>query len=87
MKWLLIALIHLYWIIPKKHRRPCIFKHTCSKYVYQTTKEKGLLRGIQALKQRMKQCTPNYALYTGDDQKEWVILQDKAVIARSFTNI
>jgi putative component of membrane protein insertase Oxa1/YidC/SpoIIIJ protein YidD len=87
MKWLLMALIHLYWIIPQKRRRRCIFKQTCSKYVYQTTKEKGFFNGIQALKQRMRQCRPAYALYTGDDREEWVILPDKEIIPRRLTNV
>lgn len=87
MKWLFVSLIHIYWIIPKKWRRRCIFKHTCSKYVYQTTKEQGFLTGIKALKQRMKQCTPFYGVYIGDDKEEWIILQDNEVIARRLTNV
>lgn len=87
MKWILIFLIHFYWLIPKKWRRRCIFKNTCSKYVYQTTKEQGFLKGIKALKQRMKQCTPYYTVYYGPDQGEWVILQDNEVIARNLTNV
>ncbi|WP_343692085.1 membrane protein insertion efficiency factor YidD [Chitinophaga sp.] len=87
MKWMFIFLIHIYWLIPKKWRRHCIFKHTCSNYVYQTTKEQGFLKGIKALKQRMKQCTPYYAVYIMHDQEEWVILQDSEVIARKFTNV
>jgi len=87
MKRLLLFLIQIYWIIPKKWRRRCIFKNTCSKFVYQTTKEQGFLKGIKALKRRMKQCTPYYSIYIGDDREEWVILQDGELIARRCTNV
>lgn len=87
MKYLFISIIHIYWILPKKWRRRCIFKTTCSKYVYKTTREQGFLKGIHALKQRMKQCTPYYSIYIGDDQEEWVILKDNEMIARKFTNV
>lgn len=56
-------------------------------YVYQTTKEQGFLRGIQALKRRMKQCTPYYSVYIGDDQEEWVILHNNELVARRLTNV
>lgn len=35
----------------------------------------------------MKQCTPYYGVYIGDDLEEWIILQDNEVIARRLTNV
>ncbi len=87
MKYLLILLIRLYWLIPKRWRRKCIFKESCSLHVYSTTKEQGFIKGLKALKIRFRQCRPNYSFYTTEDKKQWVILKDKTVIERSKTNL
>ena len=60
MRFILLLLIRIYWLIPKKSRRTCIFKESCSKYVYETTKKYGLKKGIAAFKMRSRQCRPGY---------------------------
>ncbi len=51
----------MYWIIiPKSKRRQCLFKMSCSNYVYEKTKTEGLLSGLKALKFRINICNPNY---------------------------
>ena len=51
----------MYWVlIPKSKRRKCIFKKSCSHYVFDITKEKGLSKGIIALRYRYKNCRPGY---------------------------
>lgn len=61
MKYSLILVIQLYWkIIPECKRRKCLFKLSCSKYVYQITKNKGLISGLKALLFRVKNCNPYY---------------------------
>ena len=87
MKYLLITIIRLYWLIPKGWRRKCIFKNSCSYFIYGITKEEGLKSGLKAFYSRYKQCRTNYTIYITDDKKEWVILADKTVIKRSETNI
>lgn len=66
MKWAFLTVIKLYWIIiPEKERRSCLFKETCSHYVYRHTTEYGFFRGISALLLRMKKCRKGYQLYSG----------------------
>ncbi|WP_083253217.1 membrane protein insertion efficiency factor YidD [Flavivirga aquatica] len=63
MKHLLIIIIKLYWkFIPESKRRKCLFKKSCSNYVYEVTESKGLLHGLKALKIRINNCHPNYNL-------------------------
>lgn len=85
MKYLFLFIIRLYWLIPKRWRRHCIFKETCSSYIYSRTKTFGFFEGFKALKKRYRQCRTHYSLYTSDDKKEWVILSDNSVVERIET--
>lgn len=61
MKYFLLASIKIYWLlIPISKRRKCLFKISCSNYVYSKTKHEGLISGIKALMFRVKNCNPNY---------------------------
>ena len=63
MRIVLLIIIKTYWIlIPKSKRRRCLFKTSCSNYVYKINKEEGLLMGLRALKYRIKNCDPNYKI-------------------------
>ena len=67
MKWPFLIIIKLYWkIIPEKKRRSCLFKESCSHYVYRHTTEYGFFSGIIALKLRVKKCRKGYQLYSGN---------------------
>ncbi|MCW3160776.1 membrane protein insertion efficiency factor YidD [Chryseobacterium oryctis] len=64
MKYLLILIIRIYWLIfPPEKRRKCIFKTSCSKYVYQETIEKGIISGLKALKFRFRNCRSTAILH------------------------
>lgn len=64
MKFLLLLAIHLYWgLFPKAKRRKCIFRISCSKQVYQTTKSQGFLKGIQVFKYRYRNCRHGFQLF------------------------
>lgn len=64
MKKLLLLIIISYWkIIPAKNRKRCIFKISCSNYVYQETKSNGFLAGIKALKYRYENCRHGFELF------------------------
>ncbi len=61
MKYLLLTIIKFYWkYIPESKRRKCLFKTSCSNYVYKKTKNEGLVSGLKALKFRIKNCNSNY---------------------------
>lgn len=65
MKVLFLIIIRLYWfLIPESKRRTCLFKTSCSNYVYTKTKSEGLITGIKALKFRIKNCNPKYSIIT-----------------------
>ena len=75
MKWLILIGIRIYWLLPKKYRRHCLFKESCSHYVYNITFSGGFLNGIKALKQRIKQCRPGYQILF-DNQEIFILLND-----------
>lgn len=70
MKIFLLIIIKIYWVlIPKSKRRKCLFKSSCSNYVYKQTKSKGLLTGLKALKFRVQNCNPNYSIMQLGNEK------------------
>jgi len=57
MKHLLLLTIKLYWtLVPAGRRRRCIFRQSCSRYVYGVTAREGLWKGLQALTFRFQNC-------------------------------
>ncbi len=57
MRQLLLLIIHCYWrLIPKEKRRSCIFKKSCSNYVFEITKRDGFFAGAKALLFRYNNC-------------------------------
>jgi len=71
MKFLLILTIKIYWrIIPKSKRRPCLFRISCSKHVYETTVKSGCIAGIKALMYRMENCRKGYHMIENHTVKE-----------------
>lgn len=70
MKLVLLIIIKLYWLlIPKKARRKCLFKTSCSHYVYNKTIRGGLLIGLKALEFRFRNCKPPYDIINIGDEK------------------
>jgi len=64
MKILLIAIIKLYWAaFPESKRRKCIFRISCSQYVYQATKNEGLYKGLVALRCRYLNCRTGFHIF------------------------
>jgi putative component of membrane protein insertase Oxa1/YidC/SpoIIIJ protein YidD len=84
MKYLLLLIIRLYQtFIPKRFRGKCLFKESCSNYVFRITKEKGLIVGLNALKYRYFNCRPNYNLMDNNG-KIVLITINKNVIEEEF---
>lgn len=63
MKFLLLLAIRIYWKIPTKLHKRCIFRETCSHYVYRIASEQGFIAGIKALLERNELCRPGYIVY------------------------
>lgn len=63
MKNLFLILLKIYQLfVPKRFRRKCLFKESCSNYVFRITKENGFNTGIDALKFRIRNCNRNYSI-------------------------
>lgn len=57
MKNLLVLLIKIYWFFtPPQKRRRCIFRISCSKYVYEKATTGGFIAGVKAFKYRFQNC-------------------------------
>ena len=63
MKYLLLLAIRIYWRIPTKLHQKCIFRETCSHYVYRIASNQGFLAGVAALRERNELCRPGYVVY------------------------
>jgi hypothetical protein len=63
-KAIFIFCIKVYWfLIPPSKRRKCIFRESCSIYVYRHLQEGGFINGINAFKRRFYQCRPGYKVF------------------------
>ena len=83
MKYLLLFLIKIYQtFIPKRFRGKCLFKESCSNYVYRVGKDEGFKKGLIALKFRYLNCRPNYQL-SEHNGKILLITSEREVIEES----
>nr|BFF37363.1 hypothetical protein BACT7_22250 [Tenacibaculum mesophilum] len=82
MKHLLLLSIKAYWKFkPKDKPACCIFRKSCSHYVYEETKRKGILAGVKALKYRLNNCTYGYELYLNPiSEKKQMLLKNGEVL-------
>ncbi len=78
----LLWVIRCYWrLVPDDQRRPCIFKVSCSKHVYQVALNKGLLAGLRALRFRIINCRNGYHLFEDPiSGKKQMVLRSGQVI-------
>ncbi len=80
MKFLLLGVIRLYQTCcPNRFRRTCLYKESCSRYVYRVTKRYGFCKGVFALRYRMANCAPGYKLYR-IEAKEVIITRKMELI-------
>ena len=73
--------------IPRKLRGVCLFKESCSNFVYRQTKNEGFYKGIKALIFRFNNCRPNYYLIEIENQillitKENHVFEEKDIDER-----
>lgn len=58
-------MIQLYWkFIPASKRKKCIFRISCSTYIYQETKSKGFIGGVKAFRYRYQNCRNGFSTFT-----------------------
>lgn len=83
MKWLIIGIIRLYWLLaPRSIRARCLFDETCSHHVMRYAKEKGAAAALAAFFTRFRQCRPGYRLLNveGLDCESLVTLADGTTV-------
>lgn len=82
MKHLLLLAIKFYWkTLPEHRRRKCIFRKSCSNYVFEVTKYKGFIKGLQSLAYRYKNCRGGFQTFINpiNGEKE-MILPNREII-------
>nr|WP_291871051.1 membrane protein insertion efficiency factor YidD [Maribacter sp.] len=82
MKIFLLIGIKIYWLLmPKSKRKKCIFRTSCSNYVFKITAKGGLWKGLKALKFRYVNCRHGYQLFKNPiNNKIHLILPNREVI-------
>jgi putative component of membrane protein insertase Oxa1/YidC/SpoIIIJ protein YidD len=85
MKYLILYIIKLYWLIKPKNSKPkCIFKKSCSHYIYVKTEKHGLTEGIKAFVFRFKNCRNGFEIFnnpiTGEVQ---MILPTQIIVKKN----
>ena len=64
MKQFLLVIIRMYWnLVPVYERGPCLFKKTCSHYIYDQTTTCGFIAGIKAFLFRYTNCRGGFSLF------------------------
>jgi uncharacterized protein len=82
MNYLILLAIQIYWkLIPKSKRKKCIFRTSCSNYVYQIAKNEGFINGLKAFNFRYKNCRGNFEIFKNPiNQKTQMLLPSKSII-------
>lgn len=81
MKFLLMYLITFYWIVKPNKKPKCIFRKSCSHYVYEELKDKGFLAGCKALNFRIKNCKSGFEIFRNPiNHKLNMMLPNKDII-------
>lgn len=82
MKILILFIIQIYWLlIPKQKRRKCIFKKSCSVYVYEKTRHSGFIEGLKAFWFRYKNCRGDFEIFSHPlNNSIQIILPSKLIV-------
>ena len=80
---MLILAIRIYWAVwPARWRRTCLFRESCSRYVYRVATEEGLAGGLRALRERYRACRPGYGIVRRYGES-WLVLADGSTLSAS----
>ncbi|GAA3749650.1 MULTISPECIES: membrane protein insertion efficiency factor YidD [Flavobacterium] len=82
MKYIILLIIRCYWLlIPQSKRRKCIFKKSCSNYVFEISQKDGFIKGIKAFQFRFQNCRGNFSIFKNPiDNKIQMILPSQLII-------
>ena len=75
MKFLLLAIIRMYWALKDKNQAPkCIFSVNCSRHVYNVACNEGLFKAIKAFTYRYKNCRGGYYISTDPSNGQKILI-------------
>lgn len=82
MKYLVLFIIQIYWrLIPENKRGKCIFRVSCSNYVYQVVQKNGFIEGLKAFKYRFINCRYGAEVFVHPiDNTKQMILPNKEIV-------
>ncbi|HTF17792.1 MAG TPA: membrane protein insertion efficiency factor YidD [Chryseolinea sp.] len=85
---MLTLVIRIYWALwPARLRRQCLFKESCSHFVFRQTQTDGLLTGLNALRYRMRVCNGRSRFFINPITLELNIeLPDGEVLSQGHIN-
>ena len=64
MRIILVLIIKLYWkLVPEHQRGACIFRKSCSNYIFEIASENGFIKGIEAFNYRFKNCRSGFSTF------------------------
>jgi putative component of membrane protein insertase Oxa1/YidC/SpoIIIJ protein YidD len=57
-------MIRIYWFTKSRNNKPkCIFRKSCSHYVYEITQKQGFLKGLKAFMFRYRNCRGHVQIF------------------------
>ncbi|WP_339919594.1 membrane protein insertion efficiency factor YidD [uncultured Flavobacterium sp.] len=82
MKYTILLAIQLYWFFKSKNgKAKCIFKKSCSTYVYEKTKAEGFIIGTKAFLFRYKNCRGGFEIFKSPiTNKTQILLHSKIIV-------
>lgn len=84
MKHLILFAIKMYWsCIPPSKRKKCIFKKSCSNYVFEITRKEGFISGLKAFQFRYKNCRGNFTIFKNPITNKLQVLLPSQVIVET----
>ncbi|WP_163407555.1 membrane protein insertion efficiency factor YidD [Flavobacterium ajazii] len=84
MKYLILFAVKMYWnIVPQSKRRKCIFKKSCSNYVFEITQKEGFVSGLKAFWFRYKNCRSGFQVFRNPiNDSVQIILPSQIIVER-----
>lgn len=84
MKHLILFVIQIYWkLIPPSKRKRCIFKKSCSNYVFEITQKEGFKNGLKAFLFRYQNCRGNFQIFINPINNQIQMILPSQLIIKS----
>lgn len=83
MKIVMLFAIRMYWrLIPAHRRRRCLFKKSCSHFVFDRTRKEGFHNGLKAFWYRFNTCRPGFQMFISpiDNQPILILKNGDALV-------